>query len=258
MPDLKPAVAITSATVENMSRHNMLEWVNSTVHGQYKKIEELCSGKCYHYSYTYILTCTRTYIHTYVLCANYSFSIFFLGVAYCQMMELLFPNSVVYKRIKCNAKLEHEFLHNLKLFQAAFTKANIDKAVPIDRLVKGKFQDNFEFLQWFKKFFDSQSVGRENLKVPSAVAAAIQNPPKPIRKLPTQTSDVAGITAKATTAKTDKLKTPKNDKQQEERTISPSSLKVLKETQEQLAVQMVNIELERNTYYKKLAAIETM
>ena len=27
--------------------------------------------------------------------------------------------------------------------------------IPIDKLVKGKFQDNFEFAQWFKKFFDA-------------------------------------------------------------------------------------------------------
>lgn len=27
--------------------------------------------------------------------------------------------------------------------------------MPINRLVKGRFQDNFEFLQWFKKFWDS-------------------------------------------------------------------------------------------------------
>lgn len=33
--------------------------------------------------------------------------------------------------------------------------------VPIDKLVKGKFQDNFEFLQWFKKFFDANYVGTE-------------------------------------------------------------------------------------------------
>lgn len=45
MPDLKATVSLTSSTVEKMSRHDMLEWVNSTVHGQYKKIEELCSGK---------------------------------------------------------------------------------------------------------------------------------------------------------------------------------------------------------------------
>ena len=31
----------------------------------------------------------------------------------------------------------------------------VDKIVPVDKLVKGKFQDNFEFLQWFKKFVDA-------------------------------------------------------------------------------------------------------
>ena len=33
--------------------------------------------------------------------------------------------------------------------------------MPINRLVKGRFQDNFEFLQWFKKFFDANYDGRE-------------------------------------------------------------------------------------------------
>ncbi|KAI4494589.1 hypothetical protein M0804_000790 [Polistes exclamans] len=33
--------------------------------------------------------------------------------------------------------------------------------VPIDKLVKGRFQDNFEFLQWFKKFFDANYSGAE-------------------------------------------------------------------------------------------------
>lgn len=33
--------------------------------------------------------------------------------------------------------------------------------VPIDKLSKGRFQDNFEFLQWFKKFFDANYSGQE-------------------------------------------------------------------------------------------------
>uniref|UniRef100_A0A3Q2P9F1 EB1 C-terminal domain-containing protein n=1 Tax=Fundulus heteroclitus TaxID=8078 RepID=A0A3Q2P9F1_FUNHE len=33
---------------------------------------------------------------------------------------------------------------------------NVDKIIPVERLVKGKFQDNFEFLQWFKRFFEGQ------------------------------------------------------------------------------------------------------
>lgn len=28
-------------------------------------------------------------------------------------------------------------------------------------MVKGRFQDNFEFLQWFKKFFDANYSGNE-------------------------------------------------------------------------------------------------
>ena len=31
--------------------------------------------------------------------------------------------------------------------------------IPVDKLVKGRFQDNFEFIQWFKKFFDANYGG---------------------------------------------------------------------------------------------------
>ena len=31
--------------------------------------------------------------------------------------------------------------------------------MPVDKLIKGRFQDNFEFLQWFKKFFDANYQG---------------------------------------------------------------------------------------------------
>lgn len=181
------------------------------------------------------------------------------GVAYCQMMELLFPNTIGMKKIKVNAKLEHEFLYNLKLFQNAFTKLKMDKTVPIDRLMKAKFQDNFEFLQWFKKFFDAHSGGKENLKLPSAIAAAAQNAPKPIRKPNTQPLSGSGGSEKST-AKNETAKTPKHttEQQSEGISVSPSSLRVMQETQEKLAEEILNMEFERNSYYKKLAEIEVM
>ncbi|XP_023160352.2 microtubule-associated protein RP/EB family member 1 [Drosophila hydei] len=141
MSDLKPTVSLTSANSENMSRHQMLDWVNNMVNGHFKKIEEMSSG-----------------------------------VAYCQMMDMIFPNCINLKRVKMSAKLEHEFFHNMKLFQGALTRLKLDKTVPLERLIKGRFQDNFEFLQWFKKFFDSQAPGLENLK---SAANAVQ--PKPIK-----------------------------------------------------------------------------
>ena len=33
--------------------------------------------------------------------------------------------------------------------------------MPVERLVKGRFQDNFEFVQWFKRFFDANYQGNE-------------------------------------------------------------------------------------------------
>lgn len=38
-------VHTTSATTENISRQEMLQWVNDSLQASYKKIEELCSGK---------------------------------------------------------------------------------------------------------------------------------------------------------------------------------------------------------------------
>ena len=35
------------------------------------------------------------------------------------------------------------------------------QVIPVERLVKGRFQDNFEFVQWFKRFFDANNQGYE-------------------------------------------------------------------------------------------------
>jgi len=119
-------VYATSVTTDNLSRHDMLAWVNESLQTRFAKIEEMCSG-----------------------------------AAYCQFMDMLFPGSVQVKKVKFNTKLEHEYLNNFKVLQTAFKKMSVDKIVPVDRLVKGKFQDNFEFLQWFKKFFDANYGGQE-------------------------------------------------------------------------------------------------
>lgn len=60
--------------------------------------------------------------------------------------------------------------------------------IPVDKLVKGKFQDNFEFVQWFKKFFDANYDGKEYDPVaarqgqetvaPNLVAPVVNKPKK--------------------------------------------------------------------------------
>uniref|UniRef100_A0AAG5D1X5 Microtubule-associated protein RP/EB family member 1 n=1 Tax=Anopheles atroparvus TaxID=41427 RepID=A0AAG5D1X5_ANOAO len=116
----------TNVTTDNLSRHDMLSWVNDCLRSQFTKIEELCTG-----------------------------------AAYCQYMDMLFPGSVPMKRVKFRTNLDHEYIQNFKILQAAFKKMNVDKVIPVDKLIKGRFQDNFEFLQWFKKFFDANYDGRD-------------------------------------------------------------------------------------------------
>ncbi|CAL8256451.1 unnamed protein product [Gadus morhua 'NCC'] len=116
----------TSLNNDNMSRHELLSWVNVSLQMNYSKIEHLCSG-----------------------------------AAYCQFMDVLFAGCLPLKRVKFNAKLEHEYLQNFKILQNSFKKAGVDKIIPVDRLIKGKFQENFEFVQWFKKFFEANYDQRD-------------------------------------------------------------------------------------------------
>merc|ERR1711910_280082 len=83
------------------------------------------------------------------------------GAAYCQLMDILFPGTIPLKRVKYSSKQETDAINNFKILQSAFKKLNVDQSVEVDKLVKGRFQDNFEFLQWFKKFFDANYSGEE-------------------------------------------------------------------------------------------------
>ncbi|VDM31540.1 unnamed protein product [Hydatigera taeniaeformis] len=125
MVELTTNVYSTNQTADNLSRHDILNWINTCLESSYGKIEELCTG-----------------------------------AAYCQLMDMLFPGVLNFKKIKFNTNLEHEYIANFKQLQAIFKKLGVDKEVPIEKLVKGKYQDNFEFVQWFKRFYDANYTGQ--------------------------------------------------------------------------------------------------
>jgi len=91
----------TSVTTENLSRHDMLLWVNDCLQSHFTKIEELCTG-----------------------------------AAYCQFMDMLFPGSVMLKKVKFKTNLEHEYIQNFKTLQAGFKKMGVDKVSGSINIVK--------------------------------------------------------------------------------------------------------------------------
>lgn len=42
-------------------------------------------------------------------------------------MDMLFPGSVALKKVKFQAKLEHEYIQNFKVLQAGFKRMGVDK-----------------------------------------------------------------------------------------------------------------------------------
>ncbi|SCV06018.1 LANO_0H20296g1_1 [Lachancea nothofagi CBS 11611] len=74
------------------------------------------------------------------------------GAAYCQIMDSIYGD-VPMHRVKFNASAEYEFLTNFKILQSCFTKHRLEKTILVEKLVKCRFQDNLEFLQWLKKFW---------------------------------------------------------------------------------------------------------
>ncbi|ORZ06857.1 calponin homology domain-containing protein [Absidia repens] len=106
------------------SRTELVIWVNNLLQLQYTKVEQLGTG-----------------------------------IAYSQIIDSIYGD-VHLAKIKFFAKHEYEYIENYKVLQRAFEKHKINKIIPVERLVKCRFQDNLEFLQWIKMFWDSNYQGQ--------------------------------------------------------------------------------------------------
>ncbi|XP_067866030.1 microtubule-associated protein RP/EB family member 1-like isoform X2 [Heterodontus francisci] len=221
-------VYLTSSTGDNLSRHDMLAWVNDSLQLNYTKIEQLCSG-----------------------------------AAYCQFMDMLFPGSIALKKVKFLAKLEHEYIQNFKLLQAAFKKMDVDKIIAVDKLMKGKFQDNFEFLQWFRKFYDANYDGKpydpvvarqgQEAGPPTSPHGPVFNKPK--KTLSTLTPKSGGSAAAPCPAYKSTAAVPERSNMAGN---GDTHVAELAEQVKTLKTDLVELEKERDFYFGKLRNIEVI
>ncbi|XP_043922552.1 microtubule-associated protein RP/EB family member 2 isoform X2 [Protopterus annectens] len=227
----------TSITQETMSRHDIIAWVNDILCMNYTKVEQLCSG-----------------------------------AAYCQFMDMLFPGCISLKKVKFQAKLEHEYIHNFKLLQASFKRMGVDKLIPVEKLVKGRFQDNLDFIQWFKKFFDANYDGKEYDPIEARQGQDALPPPDPgeqIFNLPKKThhanSPTAGAAKSSPVAKTASTpsrpssakKTPVTSASKGEKDLE-GQVTHLSEQVHSLKIALEGVEKERDFYFGKLRDIELL
>ena len=232
------------------SRTELLNWLNSMLDLNYTKVEQLGSG-----------------------------------AAYCQILDSIFLD-VPMNRVKFDATKEYEYLNNFKVLQSALVKHKIQKSVPVERLIKCRFQDNLEFFQWIRKFWKENKDESEydpnsrRKYTPPPSASARATPAQSRRTTPTTStlsssrrtasgSSAAGVSSSAlprtrnvssssTSAPGSRVVSQQNKQLELELQQTQGALAQVEEELGEYKGALDALESERNFYFNKLREIEIL
>jgi RP/EB family microtubule-associated protein len=216
------------------------------------------------------------------------------GAVACQLMDYMFPGSIPMKRVNWAAKSDFQFIENYKILQASFSKSNVQKQVDVDRLIRAKYQDNLEFCQWLKAFFEHaapasredydplsrRQMGKggkslDDLFLPRGMKRNGARPSMSVRNGGSVTSTSRGRTSsrpstagsvRTSTLRTGPITTSTSSRQSimPKRSIDSADAELLKKNTElkrknaEIELTLDNIERERDFYFDKLRGIEVM
>jgi len=204
------------------------------------------------------------------------------GAVAIQVMDALFPGKVPMHKVNWGAKADYEFVQNYKVLQSVFDKLKVDKKVDVDKLIRARYQDNLEFMQWLKKFFEINAP--QSIEGYDAVSQRNKgkgvNQFKPAQGVkPGATKKVATKRPTATTApirsQTNKVPQKENKRAINKTTQDNGSMKRVKEletqvseltekvetlttTNQEMDSEAKGLERERDFYFGKLRDVEIL
>ena len=144
----------------------------------------------------------------------------------------------------------------LTFLQDAFTKHQIERPVPVESLVKCKMQDNLEFLQWSKRYWDQYYPGGDYdaLARRKGAGGAPAAAPAPVSS---RTSGAGvGATSAARRGTTPTASTNSAARGARQPTGGASAAVLAENTQLKQTVE--GLERERDFYFSKLRDIELL
>lgn len=168
------------------------------------------------------------------------------GAALCQVYDSIYMD-VPMSRVKFNVNTEYAYIQNFKILQNTFAKHQIEKMIPVEALVKCKMQDNLEFLQWTKRFWDQYYPGGDYDAVGRRKGAPV----------PTATAPAAPRTS-ATGARRVGGTTPTTGPRVAAKAVGGPATAALQQENNTLKETVVGLERERDFYFSKLRDIELL
>ncbi|CAH7667718.1 calponin homology domain-containing protein [Phakopsora pachyrhizi] len=206
------------------SRAELIAWVNDLLQINYTKIEQCGSG-----------------------------------AAYAQIIDSIYQD-VPLSKIKMNANQEYEYLNNFKVLQNIFKKHQIDKPIPVTALVKCKMQDNLEFMQWLKKYWDMHYPGGDYDAVARRRGAPAEPNPLIASGPSAKSSANGGSGLRATSTRTSKTPSASTNARVGVRAVGGTQREVEQLTNqlEEFKLSVEGLEKERDFYFNKLRDIEIL
>jgi len=166
------------------------------------------------------------------------------GAALCQVFDSIYLD-VPMSRVKFNVNTEYAYLQNFKILQNCFSRHGIDRPVNVEQLIKCKMQDNLEFLQWSKRYWDQYFPGGDY----DAVARRRGSGAPPPASVPAARTS-AGAARRGTTPTTGG-RVPKAG-------VGGASSLALQQENNTLKETVTGLERERDFYFSKLRDIELL
>ncbi|GAA6018638.1 hypothetical protein JCM11491_006175 [Sporobolomyces phaffii] len=190
------------------------------------------------------------------------------GAVYCQLFDSIYQDLPM-SRVKFDAK-SHEYLTNYKILQASFKKHGLDKAIPVEALIRCKPLDNLEFLQWCRKFwlnsfpgteYDAVARrrgmgGNEGARAPSVAgsrSASSSGPPAAAARRPAAARPVASSSARPSAARTSASNARAGGSNGG---VDMATFELLTNQMGEMKLSVEGLEKERDFYFNKLREIE--
>lgn len=175
------------------------------------------------------------------------------GAVYCQIVDCIFGlTKGQFQKINWTARNDYEFVNNFKIVQKVMMANNISKPIPIDKLVKAKYQDNLEFLQWFKHFFECRYNGEQYNAKERRGGKGGSGPKRVVTSSRTKTTTTAAAKKTTTTRPTSGRSTTSGSKADAE------AIKALNEEIASFQATVEGLEKERDFYFGKLREVEVL
>eukprot|EP01083_Nonionella_stella_P207990 755098_1 len=112
------------------------------------------------------------------------------GIGYCFLLDAVFEGSVSLNVLNFNPSFPGDREYNLRILRRGLAKLEIDQPVECAKLARFSFLDNFNLLQWFRKFLLEKNPAAAETYPAAAKRLAVQEKQHKIQELKRQRATV--------------------------------------------------------------------